>query len=244
MCRTAAICIGLQSVCLSNRMYGDVFMWERTRQVRKEREEKREKRCVRCVVCVYKSVRYVLFTPPCLSLSRPSPCLSVRLCLSVRPVHPTTCCPVHFNGESHLLPRCFGYQLNHSMCVCLCVCVRACVFAWLYASICLLHVCVLYAQNLRILFGRLHACANACVCACVCVCACMCVCAHVCVCVCVCVTGGDRSSVGSSGSVTSVRSSGSGQSAGSAHILHAQAEGVKVRHTHTQTHTPSHTQTL
>ncbi|XP_068192080.1 caskin-1 isoform X6 [Antennarius striatus] len=42
-------------------------------------------------------------------------------------------------------------------------------------------------------------------------------------------TGGDRSSVGSSGSVTSVRSSGSGQSAGSAaHILHAQAEGVKL----------------
>ncbi|XP_040918513.1 caskin-1 isoform X2 [Toxotes jaculatrix] len=43
------------------------------------------------------------------------------------------------------------------------------------------------------------------------------------------VAGGDRSSVGSSGSVTSVRSSGSGQSAGSAaHILHAQAEGVKL----------------
>ncbi|XP_054616024.1 caskin-1 isoform X7 [Dunckerocampus dactyliophorus] len=42
-------------------------------------------------------------------------------------------------------------------------------------------------------------------------------------------TGGDRSSLGSSGSVTSVRSSGSGQSAGSAaHILHAQAEGVKL----------------
>uniref|UniRef100_A0A3P9HYS1 CASK interacting protein 1 n=1 Tax=Oryzias latipes TaxID=8090 RepID=A0A3P9HYS1_ORYLA len=42
-------------------------------------------------------------------------------------------------------------------------------------------------------------------------------------------TGGDRSSVGSSGSVTSLRSSGSGQSAGSApHILHAQAEGVKL----------------
>ncbi|XP_071247047.1 caskin-1-like isoform X5 [Salvelinus alpinus] len=42
-------------------------------------------------------------------------------------------------------------------------------------------------------------------------------------------TGGDRSSVGSSGSVTSVRSSGSGQSAGSStHILHAQAEGVKL----------------
>ncbi|XP_072224749.1 caskin-1 isoform X3 [Leuresthes tenuis] len=41
--------------------------------------------------------------------------------------------------------------------------------------------------------------------------------------------GGDRSSMGSSGSVTSVRSSGSGQSAGSAaHILHAQAEGVKL----------------
>ncbi|XP_054892208.1 caskin-1 isoform X2 [Poeciliopsis prolifica] len=43
------------------------------------------------------------------------------------------------------------------------------------------------------------------------------------------VAGGDRSSVGSSGSVTSVRSSGSGQSATSAaHILHAQAEGVKL----------------
>ncbi|KAM9783769.1 caskin-1 isoform 2-T2 [Syngnathus typhle] len=43
------------------------------------------------------------------------------------------------------------------------------------------------------------------------------------------VAGGDRSSFGSSGSVTSVRSSGSGQSAGSAaHILHAQAEGVKL----------------
>ncbi|XP_014896936.1 caskin-1 isoform X8 [Poecilia latipinna] len=42
-------------------------------------------------------------------------------------------------------------------------------------------------------------------------------------------TGGDRSSVGSSGSVTSVRSSGSGQSTTSAaHILHAQAEGVKL----------------
>ncbi|XP_061555673.1 caskin-1 isoform X8 [Phycodurus eques] len=42
-------------------------------------------------------------------------------------------------------------------------------------------------------------------------------------------TGGDRSSLGSSGSATSVRSSGSGQSAGSAaHILHAQAEGVKL----------------
>ncbi|KAL0992525.1 hypothetical protein UPYG_G00094490 [Umbra pygmaea] len=41
--------------------------------------------------------------------------------------------------------------------------------------------------------------------------------------------GGDRSSVGSSGSVTSVRSSGSGQSAGSSsHIIHAQAEGVKL----------------
>uniref|UniRef100_A0A3B1J2V1 CASK interacting protein 1 n=1 Tax=Astyanax mexicanus TaxID=7994 RepID=A0A3B1J2V1_ASTMX len=42
-------------------------------------------------------------------------------------------------------------------------------------------------------------------------------------------TGGDRSSVGSSGSVASARSSGSGQSAGSSsHILHAQAEGVKL----------------
>uniref|UniRef100_H3D932 CASK interacting protein 1 n=1 Tax=Tetraodon nigroviridis TaxID=99883 RepID=H3D932_TETNG len=41
--------------------------------------------------------------------------------------------------------------------------------------------------------------------------------------------GGDRSSLGSSSSVNSVRSSGSGQSAGSApHILHAQAEGVKL----------------
>lgn len=53
-----------------------------------------------------------------------------------------------------------------------------------------------------------------------------------CVCVCVCwglvVPGGDRSSVGSSGSVASARSSGSGQSAGSSNILHAQAEGVKV----------------
>ncbi|XP_053299570.1 caskin-1 [Pleuronectes platessa] len=43
------------------------------------------------------------------------------------------------------------------------------------------------------------------------------------------VAGGDRSSVGSSGSVTSVRSSGSGQSAGStSHNLHPQAEGVKL----------------
>ncbi|XP_077940608.1 caskin-1 isoform X5 [Gasterosteus aculeatus] len=43
------------------------------------------------------------------------------------------------------------------------------------------------------------------------------------------VAGGDRSSLGSSGSVTSVRSSGSGQSAGSTgHVLHAQAEGVKL----------------
>ncbi|KAK0146623.1 Caskin-1 [Merluccius polli] len=43
------------------------------------------------------------------------------------------------------------------------------------------------------------------------------------------VAGGDRSSLGSSGSVTSVRSSGSGQSAGNgSHILHAQAEGVKL----------------
>uniref|UniRef100_A0A3B1IQ55 CASK interacting protein 1 n=1 Tax=Astyanax mexicanus TaxID=7994 RepID=A0A3B1IQ55_ASTMX len=43
------------------------------------------------------------------------------------------------------------------------------------------------------------------------------------------VAGGDRSSVGSSGSVASARSSGSGQSAGSSsHILHAQAEGVKL----------------
>uniref|UniRef100_A0A674N463 CASK interacting protein 1 n=1 Tax=Takifugu rubripes TaxID=31033 RepID=A0A674N463_TAKRU len=42
-------------------------------------------------------------------------------------------------------------------------------------------------------------------------------------------TGGDRSSLGSSSSVNSVRSSGSGQSAASApHILHAQAEGVKL----------------
>ena len=50
--------------------------------------------------------------------------------------------------------------------------------------------------------------------------------------------GGDRSSLGSSGSVNSVRSSGSGQSAGSApHILHAQAEGVKVGHINTHTHT-------
>ncbi|KAG1968312.1 caskin-1 [Pimephales promelas] len=40
--------------------------------------------------------------------------------------------------------------------------------------------------------------------------------------------GGDRSSVGSSGSVASARSSGSGQSAGSSNILHAQAEGVKL----------------
>ncbi|XP_069037022.1 caskin-1 isoform X2 [Lepisosteus oculatus] len=41
--------------------------------------------------------------------------------------------------------------------------------------------------------------------------------------------GGDRSSVGSSGSVASARSSGSGQSAGgSVHALHAQAEGVKL----------------
>ncbi|XP_065130978.1 caskin-1 isoform X10 [Paramisgurnus dabryanus] len=41
-------------------------------------------------------------------------------------------------------------------------------------------------------------------------------------------TGGDRSSVGSSGSVASARSSGSGQSAGSSSILHAQAEGAKL----------------
>ena len=187
MCRTAAICIGLQSVCLSNRMYGDVFMWERTRQVRKEREEKREKRCVRCVVCVYKSVRYVLFTPPCLSLSRPSPCLSVRLCLSVRPVHPTTCCPVHFNGESHLLPRCFGYQLNHSMCVCLCVCVRACVRVCLrdcmHPSVCCMCAFCMHKIYAYCLGGCMHVRMHVFVRAC----ACMCVCAHVCVCVCVCV---------------------------------------------------------
>ncbi|NWU67323.1 CSKI1 protein, partial [Pterocles burchelli] len=42
--------------------------------------------------------------------------------------------------------------------------------------------------------------------------------------------GGDRSSLGSTGSVASARSSGSGQSAGSgAHALHAGSEGVKVR---------------
>ncbi|RXM31962.1 Caskin-1 [Acipenser ruthenus] len=41
--------------------------------------------------------------------------------------------------------------------------------------------------------------------------------------------GGDRSSVGSTGSMASARSSGSGQSASSsAHALHAQAEGVKL----------------
>ncbi|XP_041134296.1 caskin-1-like [Polyodon spathula] len=41
--------------------------------------------------------------------------------------------------------------------------------------------------------------------------------------------GGDRSSVGSSGSMVSARSSGSGQSASSSvHALHAQAEGVKL----------------
>ncbi|XP_075421817.1 caskin-1 isoform X2 [Ascaphus truei] len=40
--------------------------------------------------------------------------------------------------------------------------------------------------------------------------------------------GGDRSSMGSTGSVTSGRSSGSGQSAGSAHAIHAGAEGVKL----------------
>ncbi|XP_056264143.1 caskin-1 isoform X2 [Pseudoliparis swirei] len=43
------------------------------------------------------------------------------------------------------------------------------------------------------------------------------------------VAAGDRSSMGSSGSVASVRSSGSGQSAGSGqHVLHPQAEGVKL----------------
>lgn len=42
--------------------------------------------------------------------------------------------------------------------------------------------------------------------------------------------GGDRSSLGSTGSVASARSSGSGQSTGSgAHALHAGSEGVKVR---------------
>lgn len=51
---------------------------------------------------------------------------------------------------------------------------------------------------------------------------------YVCICWGFVVPGGDRSSVGSSGSVTSARSSGSGQSAGSTSILHAQAEGVKV----------------
>ncbi|KAG8433291.1 hypothetical protein GDO86_017540 [Hymenochirus boettgeri] len=40
--------------------------------------------------------------------------------------------------------------------------------------------------------------------------------------------GGDRSSMGSTGSATSGRSSGSGQSAGSAHAIHAGAEGVKL----------------
>lgn len=83
-----------------------------------------------------------------------------------------------------------------------------------------MHPSVWHAQNLYMLFWRLHACVNACF-------------YVLYVRACVCVTGGDRSSVGSSGSVTSVRSSGSGQSAGSAtHILHAQAEGVKVTHTH------------
>ncbi|KAM6244698.1 caskin-1 isoform 3-T3 [Spheniscus humboldti] len=42
-------------------------------------------------------------------------------------------------------------------------------------------------------------------------------------------TGGDRSSLGSTGSVASARSSGSGQSVGSgAHALHAGSEGVKL----------------
>ncbi|XP_031411645.1 caskin-1-like [Meleagris gallopavo] len=42
-------------------------------------------------------------------------------------------------------------------------------------------------------------------------------------------TGGDRSSLGSTGSVASARSSGSGQSTGSgAHALHAGSEGVKL----------------
>ncbi|XP_077130602.1 caskin-1 isoform X3 [Ranitomeya variabilis] len=40
--------------------------------------------------------------------------------------------------------------------------------------------------------------------------------------------GGDRSSMGSTGSATSGRSSGSGQSAGSAHAIPANAEGVKL----------------
>ncbi|XP_075035410.1 caskin-1 isoform X1 [Mixophyes fleayi] len=40
--------------------------------------------------------------------------------------------------------------------------------------------------------------------------------------------GGDRSSMGSTGSATSGRSSGSGQSAGSAHAIPASAEGVKL----------------
>lgn len=98
------------------------------------------------------------------------------------------------------------------MCVCLC----------LDASTCLLHVFDVTNSSVN----TVRASAWMCDCTCTFWCACVYV---------LCVAGGDRSSVGSSGSVTSVRSSGSGQSAGSAaHILHAQAEGVKV--THTRTH--------
>ncbi len=158
-----------------------MFSCDREQESLGKREWMSERKdvCVCVCVCVRRvceGKRCVLFPSlPCLSLSRPSPCLSV--CLS---------CP-----SNHMLPSAFQWRVTPvttllrisakplnvcvPVCVCVCVCVRVC--ACVTVCIHLFVACVRFcAQNLYILFGRLHACVNARACFWVYVCACVCVC--------------------------------------------------------------------
>lgn len=129
MCRAAAICIGLQSLSFPN---GCMKMFSRGREVDiSGKSERREGCCVcewRVCVCVWGSKRCVPFTSQIVSQSSITPSCHHPVC----PLHAEHMLPVHFNGESHLLPHCFKDQLHHSMCVYM----RACVFInlwYLYA---------------------------------------------------------------------------------------------------------------
>lgn len=177
--------------------------------------------CVRACAClsVFESPqkKCVPFTsPPCLTPARPiAPVPSASPVCPARPVlaPETRCRCIPAESHSHTLTTThirFSKNLLQLLC------------AFVYITH---HFVVLVREgicNARRSAARAH------------VRVCARVRSYVNVCVCV-VPGGDRSSIGSSGSVTSVRSSGSGQSAGSAaHVLHAQAEGVKVSRTHSR----------
>ncbi len=173
-----ALCVGLQpsasvySLCALPAGCVEMFSCERKTKKSLGREKGRvtEKGCVCVCVCI-RAKKCVLFNPLlCLSLSCPSPCPSL---LSVQ-THAASAFQWRVTPVIMLLWK-LAKPLNVCVGVCVCVCVHVCV--WLYAPICLLHVCIsMHKIYTYCLGGCMCVWMHLCFCVCVCLCLCVCVC--------------------------------------------------------------------